>query len=237
MNSDNLIDIVNQNACCCGSVVRLHNSVSHFQHHGGPGYEYYPQGYDQLSYSHLAEGTANGNWLQAKDIDCFDNVVIYIYSDKNKHSHTAVRYDNSIYCGAATKYQYYIGSQSTRNFKQCLMSFTNYGYYVDGQWAYVVYIHGEPNDKVRGYYLYTQPIDGSFHILTPYIYPIEGVLKIIRTVTLHMALTCEQNDGFQVTEDSSPRLAYENYCKDITAYGKYGCSYEDYITNIIDTMI
>ena len=115
------------------------------------------------------------------------------------------------------------------------MSFTNYGYYIDGQWAYVVYIHGESKDKVTDH-LYVQPIDGSFHTLTPYTYPIQGFLKIIKAVLLHMAPICKQNVGLQASEYSSPRLGNENYCKDITAFEKHGYSYEDYITNIIDIM-
>ena len=232
-NSDNLNKIVNQNACCGGGVV--YNNVSYLQHHGGPGYEHYPQGCDQLSYSYLAEYLAYDNCLQVKHKAYSDNVVIHIYNDKNKYSHTAVMYDNDVYCGEALRYQEYC--QNTHNVKQYPMSFTNYGHYTDGQWAYVVYIHGESKDKVIGYYLYVQSMDGSFHTLTPYRYPIQGVLKIINTVTLHMALICKQNVGIQPTEDSSPRLVYENYRKDITAYEKYGCSCEDYITNIIDKMI
>ena len=52
-----------------------------------------------------------------------------------------------------------------------------------------------------------------------------------------MALICKQNVGIQTTKDSSPRLVFGNYAKDIQTYEKYGYSYKDHITNIIDTMI
>ena len=75
------------------SVEHIYNNVSYLQHNGGPGYEHFPQGCDQLSYSYLVEYSAYGNWLHAKHKVCSDNVVNHMYNDKTKHSHTAVMYD------------------------------------------------------------------------------------------------------------------------------------------------
>ena len=121
--------------------------------------------------------------------------------------------------------------------EQYIMSFTNYVHYVNGQWAYVVYIHGKPENKVTGYHLYVQAIDGSSHTLTPYIYPIQGVLEVVKTVTLHMASICNPNLGIQHTVVNNPRLVFENYVKEMETFENYGCSYQDHITNIIDSII
>ena len=43
-SNDTLNSIIDLNDCCGGGVVQIPNNILHSQHHGGPGYEYYPQG-------------------------------------------------------------------------------------------------------------------------------------------------------------------------------------------------
>ena len=101
----------------------------------------------------------------------------------------------------------------------------------------MVYIHGGPNENFKVYYLYNVSNDDGRCGLTPYTYPNEGVLYITKTVTLHMAAICRQYDAPQCTLYNSPERVYGNYCKDLRAYEYYGCTYEEYITDISDIMI
>ena len=74
---------------CCGVV---HNNASNFQDCNGPGFEYYPQGYDQL-----LQGCVDEHWVhnncRVKHRFHFNSVVIQVYNNQGRHSHTAVMYD------------------------------------------------------------------------------------------------------------------------------------------------
>ena len=71
----------------------------------------------------------------------------------------------------------------------------------------------------------------------PYKYPIQGVLEVVKTVTLRVASICNRNLGIRHTVVNNPRLVFENYVKDMETFENYGCSYEDHITNTIDSII
>ena len=215
--------IMNQYNCCGGGVVHDKILQSHYQVDAG--YEHYPQDHIQLIYdNYVNDGT------------CFNSTVIQVYNSLGKHSHTAVISDNYVDYDGALGY-YHTCYDNSYNIAQCPMSFTNYGYQLNGQRAFVVYIHGDLQDKVTGYYLYAQSIDGSPHTLTPFRFPIQGVLQIVRTVTLHMVVISKYNLNIQTTESNNPELAFENYVKDLKTYENHGCSYKDYITDIIDALI
>ena len=159
-----------------------------------------------------------------------------MYNSFGKHSHTAVICDNYVDHDGALGYHHTCYDNS-HDVAQCPMSFANYGYQLNGQWAYVVYIHGDLQGKVTGYYLHAQSIDGSPYTLTPFRFPIQGVLQIVRTVTLHMVVISKYNLNIQTTESNNPELTFENYVKDLKTYENHGCSYKDHITDIIDALI
>ena len=115
------------------------------------------------------------------------------------------------------------------------MSFTNYGHWSQDHWAYVVYIHGGPESKVKGYYLYEGSHTGDYCGLTPCVYPIERVLYITKIVTIHMGAISKQL-ACQYVGLKTPKTVYDNYCKDIRAYEYYGYTYEEYLTNIVDAI-
>ena len=215
--------IMNQYNCCGGGVVHDKILQSHYQVDAG--YEYYPQDHTQLIYDNYVN-----------DRTCFHSTVIQVYNSFGKHSHTAVISDNYVDYDGALGY-YHTCYDNSYDVSQCPMSFTNYGYQLNGQRAYVVYIHGDLQDKVTGYYLYAQSIDGSPHTLTPFRFPIQGVLQIVRTVTLSMVVISKYNLNTQTTESNNPELAFENYVKDLKSYKNHGCSYKEYITDIIDALI
>ena len=209
---------------CCGGGVVL-DEMFHSYYQVGAGYEYYPQDHSQFLHDHYDN-----------DANCFNNFVIQVYNSFGKHSYTAVICDNYVNHDGAVGY-YHIGYDNFHDIVQRPMSFTNYGYQLDGQWAHVVYIHGDLQDKVTGYYLYTHSIDDSPHILTPFKLHIQGILQIVRTVTLRMVAISQYNLNVQTTESNNTELAFENYVKDLKAYENHGCSYKDHITNIIDTLL
>ena len=117
------------------------------------------------------------------------------------------------------------------------MSFTNCGHWVQGKWAHVAYIQGGLNQNCTGYYLFHGSTDGDCCGLTLYTYPIEEVLNITKTVTLHMVAICSRYDARQCNVYNNPGFVYDNYCKDLRAYKYYGFTHEGYVTNITDTII
>ena len=194
--------IMNQYNCCGGGVVHDKILQSHYQVDAG--YEHYPHDHIQLIYDNYVSGGT-----------CFNSTVIQVYNSFGKHSHTAVISDNYVDYDGALGY-YHTCYDNSYDIAQCPMSFTNYGYQLNGQMAYVVYIHGDLQDKVTGYYLYAHSIDGSPHTLTPFRFPIQGVLQIVRTVTLRMVVISKYNLNNQTTESNNPELAFENYVKDLS---------------------
>ena len=197
-NSDNT---VSENACFGGGVV--YKNASNFQNCNGPGYEHYPQGYDQLSDGCIDEYWVHNN-CQVKHRVHFDSVVIQVYNNQGRHSHTAVMYDKNMEYAEALGHVESTLCHSIHDVEQYIMSFTNYVHYVDGQWAYVVYIHGKLENKVTGYHLYVQAIDGSSHTLIPYKYSIQGVLEVVKTVTLRLQSICNRNLGIRHTVVNNP---------------------------------
>ena len=128
---------------------------------------------------------------------------------------------------------------STQNCEQAILSFTNFEYHFRDHWACIVYLHGWPESKFKGYYLYQGSQTGDHCCLTSYAYPFQGALYITRNVTIHMVAIPGQfghiayeNDGY-----NTPRTVYDNYCKDVWSYEYYGHDYGVYITKIIDTMM
>ena len=216
-------NIMDQYICCGGGVV--HDNILYSQHHVGTGYEYYPQDHIQSTYDNYDNHEVY-----------FNNGAIQVYNDFGKHSHTALMYDNNAYYGVALNCQHKF-HDNLHDVVQCPMSITDHGYQLNGLWAQVVCIHGDLEDKARGYYLYAQSINGSPHTLTPYRLPIIGALQIVRTIKLHMVPVCEHNGDIQITENNNDQLAFGNCVKDLKTHEHHGCSYEDYITNIIDAII
>ena len=206
-------------------VVLYRNKMIHSHYQVGAGYEHYPQDHSQLIYDNY------GN-----DGICFNSIVIQMYNSFGKHSHTAVICDNYVdYDGGLGYYHTYC--DNSHNVAQYSMSFTNYAYQLNGQCAYVVYIHGDFEDKVTGYYLYVQSIDGSPHTLIPFLTTMQGPLQIVRTVVLRIVVVSKHNFNIQTTESNNPQLAFENYVQDLKTYENHGCSYKDHITDIIDALM
>ena len=214
MNSNNVNSMSNENGYCVGSV-HVPNSLFYYHYYMAPGCEYYPQGY-------------------AMHHD--NNVTILLYDKQSNHTHTAVMYDEIDHDGLPRHHDH-TDSYDVCDSKECTMSFTNYCSYVNEQWAKVVYIHSQSDDRIRGYYLYAQSNQGGWHTLTPYIGHIDGMLQIVKTVTIHTVAVNNSNCGPEGNNCSSPSIVYDNYCQDGAAYKKYGCSYTDHITDIIDVLI
>ena len=78
---------------------------------------------------------------------------------------------------------------------------------------------------------------GGDGTLISHAHPPEGLFTIINTICLHVVSVCP--DKWDVASDQGydPGLVYHNYCKDSRSWQYYGCSYEDYMLVIIDTMI
>ena len=77
----------------------------------------------------------------------------------------------------------------------------------------MVYIRGGMDKTVEGFYLHISSEYAGYCYLTPYAYPIEGVLNITKTTTLHMVPIPRKYDDFQDNVCGSPELVCDNYCK------------------------
>ena len=73
--------------------------------------------------------------------------------------------------------------------------------------------------------------------MIPYAHTPEGLLTVVDTIYFHVASVCPDKRGVASEQQYNPSLVYDNYCKDNRSWQYYGCSYEDYMLAIIDTMI
>ena len=82
-----------------------------------------------------------------------------------------------------------------------------------------------------------QDLWGGGSALIPHAHPPEGLFNIIGMICLHVVPVCPAKWGGTSSQFSDPGLVYDNYCKDTRSWQYYGCSYEDYMLAIIDTII
>ena len=229
---------------CCGFIAE-----------GGHGYEYYPQGNDHTcdmsGYCGLAHYRAYGyEYYPHYDYHCnregkyghmLTNQVAQIHNI-GVHTNFEVPmiriYDSTgTYCYAAMSHidhQGHLTNMTNPGNDQTTMSVTNHVRWLKGNWATVVYLHGG-SDQNWGYHLYIHPQGGQFGTLIPYVSPVEAFLQIIHRVELEIL---PYNSYVRSHEEhSNPKLAYSNYCEDIRTHEYYGCTYEKYMLDIIDSML
>ena len=167
-----------------------------------------------------------------------DGVIksIYIYNTRHEHSHTIVIHSQEIANGISYVNKHDFG-QDIHNSNRQSMSLLNYELWFKNQWVNIVYIQGSLNHKISGYYTCTKHEDtGAYHLFL-YPYPLAGMLKVIDTVRITVIegglQACKGEDHIS----NNPALAYDNYYRDLQTRSYFNCSYEEYITQIIDKII
>ena len=90
--------------------------------------------------------------------------------------------------------------------------------------------------EVKGYYELVKDINKSHCSLTGCGHLPEGYLQVIGSVNCQM-LKIQHKDHQPLTDaNTNARLAYNNYCQDLKTWQYYGCSYNIYMTQIIDQL-
>ena len=73
--------------------------------------------------------------------------------------------------------------------------------------------------------------------LLPYAQPLIGMLRV--TATFDISILKVRAQAYEGADhiSNNPILAYDNYCRDLQIDSYYKCTYEEYITQIIDKLI
>ena len=238
---DSLKSEVNYHIFCGGGgVVDLCNMPISYLHNYDCGFEYYPHRCNVDHNGFVAGKIPSNDYMQSikkVNSNSVNRTAIPIYNDEHEHIYNAILFDNNVNMGETTMYHNY--NSDNQDYQQAIMSFTNFEYCFQNQWACIVYINDRANSKLKGFYLYQSSQTGDHCGLTPYACPIEGALYITRDVTIHMVAISRQYGHVDYEDDgyNTPKTVYDNYCKDARAYEYYGHNYETYLTNIIDAIM
>ena len=237
---DSLKSEVNYDTFCGGGGVDLCDIPISSLHNYDCGFKYYPH---RCNVDHdgcvAGQIPVNGYMQSIEKVNSngVNRTVIPIFNDENQHIHNAILVDNNVNMDQTTMYHDY--NLDNQDYRQAIMSFTNFEYCFQNQWACIVYINDRANSNLKGFYLYQSSQTGDHCGLTPYVCPIEGALYITRDVKINMVAISRQYGHFDYEDDgyNTPKTVYDNYCKDTRVYEYYGHDYETYLTNIIDAIM
>ena len=201
------------------------------------GYEHYPYCgpynyrdimYDHMFTDHVMQIHNIGNYFN------FNTPAIRIYNNTGNLFHIATsQVDFNMY--QDPDFQRQLSNMTSVKHDQVTMSFTNHGKWFKGKWATLVYLQ-EGSNPGMDCYLFVDSQGGQYGSLIPHASPIAGFLQITHKIELRI-LSYDQQVTGQGEEYNNPKLVYDNYCQDIRSHKYYGCTYVDYMLNIIDLML
>ena len=205
------------------------------------GFEYYPQVSQAASHgvSHASLGSSyrSANAAVTHDVELGTHPVIRVLDSQYKHSHTAVIYNLDEHGVGHNRPPLGVGGEQGNRTVGCMLQVTNFLSFHVGIWAPVVHIQAKSSYNLSGFYIWIQaPAEGD-STLIPHAHPPEGFFNVIDIIYLHVVSVCPARWGLAPEQHFDPGLVYDNYCKDCRSWQYYDCSYEEYMTAIIDTMI
>ena len=104
------------------------------------------------------------------------------------------------------------------------------------QWGSTVYIQ-DPELEVKGYYKFTESKIGSHWDLFGCGHLPEGYLKVTGNLDCKIMKIQHRNYKECADIETNARLAYDDYCRELKSWQKYGCSYDTRMIQVIDQLI
>ena len=163
--------------------------------------------------------------------------VIKVFDAEYIHSHTAVVCNLDEHGGIGDNVNLHASGKQGGPNHNGILQVTNLSFCYNDTWVPIVHVQGGKSSNLSGFYLWIQGPWGWDGTLIPHAHTPEELLTIIDTICLHVVSVCPDKRGVASEQEYDPSLVYDNYCKDSRSWQYYGCSYEDYMLAIIDTMI
>ena len=160
-----------------------------------------------------------------------------MYDNENLHCYTALvkhrggqEVDQTIYTCRGLSSNLVIGESN------CTMSVINFSDLCNGNWVPIVHLQSS-EIGLSGFYLWDLNSGGGDTGLIACGHLPQGFLITVDIIHLHMVPVGTKRFDLDLGSNTDPGLVYDNYLKDCRSIQYYGCEYEQYMINIIDSLI
>ena len=207
----------------------------------GPGFEYDPQASIMVyNGAEDIDGQCKYEWSDNNLFTCettYTQPIIRVYDNENLHCYTALvkhrgvqEVDQTIYTCRGSSSNLVVGETN------CTMSITNFSDLCNGNWVPVLHLQSS-EIGLSGFYLWDLNSGGGDTGLITCGHLPQGFLTTVDIIHLHMVPVGTKCFDLDLGSNTDPGLVYDNYLKDCRSIQYYGCEYEQYMINIIDSSI